>query len=352
MAANGTEENLTTLLAAADNKDNGKGKRARDAADDKDHNKRVKAGASSSNSNDTIQTPSPVMPVQVTAIRPPSTHAGPRVAPQPQPPPPPQQPPPPQVGQKTQADLPLQDTKEPARVRVFPAVRSYPCERCGKRFAFKSELGRHQPVHTGEKPYRCSQCGKTFAWRSSVTRHMRIHSGWRPFGCGVCSKRFARKEHMDTHMRTHTGDKPFQCDICNKRFAAASNFAHHKKTHREPAMPTGPSIAPSVVGDLNVMAADPNAMAESLVASRMMPMAHTHQDRQQAAHPTSLIGFSKPNVLSHPNSPIVVRPPPGMESNDEEHSNTLQLHEPIPVHQQLRHVLPMHPSSHSWPTQS
>ena len=43
----------------------------------------------------------------------------------------------------------------------------YICTECGKEFAKKRYLTRHQSVHTGEKPYICAICFKAFALKVS-----------------------------------------------------------------------------------------------------------------------------------------------------------------------------------------
>nr|XP_006822790.1 PREDICTED: zinc finger protein 420-like [Saccoglossus kowalevskii] len=45
------------------------------------------------------------------------------------------------------------------------------CAVCGRGFAERYRLMRHEKIHTGEKPYKCSNCDKVFSRKDNLDRH-------------------------------------------------------------------------------------------------------------------------------------------------------------------------------------
>ncbi|CAL6103765.1 C2H2 type domain-containing protein [Hexamita inflata] len=87
------------------------------------------------------------------------------------------------------------------------------CSLCDAAFKSANQLEIHHRSHLNDQPHQCSVCGKRFAQKSNLNKHEMIHGEPR-FGCACCGKKFANKQNMVRHMDVHRSEKqPFVKNI-------------------------------------------------------------------------------------------------------------------------------------------
>lgn len=117
---------------------------------------------------------------------------------------------------------------------------SHVCTQCGKKFNGSTAYETHLTTHSNLR-IPCETCGKVFAHKLQLIRHeLNLHQAdsEKRYQCSFsgCNRAFNKSDSLESHMNSHLGIKPYQCDhdLCEARFQNKSNmFAHFKKVHRK-----------------------------------------------------------------------------------------------------------------------
>ena len=110
------------------------------------------------------------------------------------------------------------------------AVRPFRCRKCGKEFVLKDSFRKHMDRHAKDKEmgrkvnrnkggdkertFKCQHegCHQAFYQRSDLKRHQVVHSGEKGFECSVCGKKYSQIGCLYRHIRTqHEGFAPRSC---------------------------------------------------------------------------------------------------------------------------------------------
>ena len=114
-------------------------------------------------------------------------------------------------------------------------LKRYMCDTCGRCFTGRDSLNRHiRGLHKMEKVYKCTVPGCTAAYNfnHSLKLHLLKHSGERPYSCNVCFKTYLTAHHLKIHYQAvHSDSKNFVCRFCGKKFSYSTSHKMHEMTH-------------------------------------------------------------------------------------------------------------------------
>ena len=111
------------------------------------------------------------------------------------------------------------------------------CNICGKKLNRSGLLKRHIQAHMKVKPFPCTRCEKKFADKSNLVKHLKhnhnvIEGSDISFACSRCTISFDKKRTLELHgIEEHGASYHFTCS-CGEQFVKTNfdiNIARHRK---------------------------------------------------------------------------------------------------------------------------
>ncbi|OXU26831.1 hypothetical protein TSAR_011932 [Trichomalopsis sarcophagae] len=110
---------------------------------------------------------------------------------------------------------------------------SFKCQHCPKTFTLKINRKRHeQYCFPNNNRYTCDICSKVFRKDYLLGQHKRrLHRKGKPYSCKVCKRIFLSKSEVARHETIHSDVKAFYCELCDIKFRRKDNLKRHENNH-------------------------------------------------------------------------------------------------------------------------
>ena len=116
---------------------------------------------------------------------------------------------------------------------IHESERLFPCDKCEKKFYFKSLLRKH--VMKDHENFRsvCDECGNKFKDKKYLNNHIRlVHLNLHRFKCGLCQGKFKTRNAIRKHVQIHGIVNLYKCSVCGEEFRInGAAYRHRIKMH-------------------------------------------------------------------------------------------------------------------------
>ncbi|EHK27525.1 uncharacterized protein TRIVIDRAFT_217401 [Trichoderma virens Gv29-8] len=115
---------------------------------------------------------------------------------------------------------------------VHTSEKRFKCDDCDKTFKRKEALVLHRKdAHPEEEiDGTCDKCGKVFESLSKLRWHISTdHSEKNKFECDKCDRKFSFKTQLDKHLASHSETKSFVCNLCSAAYKRKDHLTRHMK---------------------------------------------------------------------------------------------------------------------------
>ena len=115
--------------------------------------------------------------------------------------------------------------------RTYHLGVTYTCAMCSKLLTMPTAMKWHMYSHSSQV-YKCDKCVKKFVYRSKLRQHHRSHLRQRLYQCyhGKCQRKYHHPQDLARHTLTHTM-KTLECDLCEKTFRQKRLLRRHEAIH-------------------------------------------------------------------------------------------------------------------------
>ena len=111
-------------------------------------------------------------------------------------------------------------------------VKGHSCPKCGKQFAYASQLATHQSVHSTDR-HKCDfkNCDKSFKNAGDLKRHRNQHTAVK-HQCPDCPYSNADLRNFESHRLIHSRITKYICDTCSEEFVYNTQYQRHLKDQK------------------------------------------------------------------------------------------------------------------------